>query len=79
MSAPRRKAPLENLPPIGLRREEAAAHIRIGETKFDEMVRDGRMPKPRRIDSATVWDRLDVERKFRELPYDEQPEEEIIL
>lgn len=51
-----------SLPPRGLRREEAAAYIGVSPTLFDEMVSDGRMPKPKRINARTVWDirRLDL-------------------
>jgi predicted DNA-binding transcriptional regulator AlpA len=46
----------------GLRREQAARYIGIGPTKFDQLVDDGRMPKPIRIDGRRVWDsrQLDV-------------------
>ena len=46
----------------GLRREEAARYIGISPTKFDQLVADGRMPKPVRIDGCVIWDisRLDV-------------------
>jgi predicted DNA-binding transcriptional regulator AlpA len=40
----------------GLRRSEAAAYVGVGETKFDELVADGRMPKPFRIDACVLWD-----------------------
>ena len=33
----------------GLNRAEAADYIGIGTTKFDALVQDGRMPKPKRI------------------------------
>lgn len=57
-------------PPRGLRRDEAAAYVRISATKFDEMVGDGRMPTARRIDSAKVWDRLELDLYFDRLPKD---------
>lgn len=43
-------------PRRGLRREEAALYVGVGTTKFDEMVGDGRMPKPVRIDGCVVYD-----------------------
>lgn len=55
-------------PPRGLGREEAARYIGVGTTKFDEMVGDGRMPKPRRIDGRMVWDRLQLDACFTDLP-----------
>jgi excisionase family DNA binding protein len=29
-------------------RDEAARYVGVGATKFDEMVQDGRMPRPKR-------------------------------
>lgn len=55
-------------PPRGLCREEAARYIGIGTTKFDEMVKDGRMPKPKRVDGRTVWDRIALDASFTDLP-----------
>ena len=39
-----------------LRREDAAFYLDISPTKFDQMVADGRMPKPLRIDGCVRWD-----------------------
>lgn len=55
-------------PPRGLCREEAARYIGVGTTKFDEMVKDGRMPKPKRVDGRTVWDRVALDISFTDLP-----------
>lgn len=49
-------------------RVEAARYIGVGATKFDEMVSDGRMPRPRRIDGRVVWDRLKIDAAFSDLP-----------
>lgn len=38
-----------SLPPRGLSRAQAAAYIGVSPSLFDEMVQDGRMPKPTRI------------------------------
>lgn len=64
-----------SLPPIGLSRETAAAYIDVSPTKFDEMVRDGRMPKPKHIDSRRVWSRTAIEKKFAALPGDDDDNE----
>jgi predicted DNA-binding transcriptional regulator AlpA len=56
--------------PRGLAREEAARYVGIGATKFDEMVKDGRMPKPKRIDGRVVWDRVKLDAFFTDLPDD---------
>lgn len=45
-------------------REAAARYVGLGTTKFDQMVTDGRMPKPKRIDSRVVWDRLLLDAAF---------------
>ena len=60
-----------SLPPRGLSREVAAALISVGVSKFDQMVGDGRMPAPKRIDGRKVWDRLAVEAAFSALPEDD--------
>jgi predicted DNA-binding transcriptional regulator AlpA len=49
------------VPRRGLSRTEAAVYIGIGTTKFDEMVADGRMPKPFRIDGRVLWDIYDLD------------------
>ncbi len=56
--------------PRGLSREEAARYVGVGSTKFDEMVKDGRMPKPKRVDGRTVWDRIALDAAFTDLPDD---------
>lgn len=56
------------LAPIGLSREEAAAFIGVGASKFDQMVDDGRMPKPKVVDGRRVWSRLSVAKAFAALP-----------
>jgi len=63
--------------PRGLRREEAAEYIGVGTSKFDEMVADGRMPKPKRIDGRVVWDRHQVDLAFEALPDGNERAEDI--
>jgi predicted DNA-binding transcriptional regulator AlpA len=48
-----------SLPPRGLSRVQAAAYIGVSPSLFDAMVKDGRMPKPTRINTRAVWDRHD--------------------
>ena len=60
-----------SLAPRGLSRMQAAAYIGVSMTLFDEMVRDGRMPKPMRINKRTVWDRVKVDEAFAALSDDE--------
>lgn len=58
--------------PRGLRRESAAAYVGVSASKFDEWVNDGRMPKPKRVDGCTIWDRRALDEAFDELPSDSQ-------
>lgn len=53
-----------SLPPRGLSRVQAAAYIGVSPTLFDEMVKDGRMPQPKRINARSVWDRLELDEAF---------------
>ncbi len=48
----------------GLSRYQAAEYVGIGTSKFDLMVRDGRMLLPKRIDDRCVWDRRHIDRAF---------------
>jgi len=59
-----------SLAPRGLSRVQAAEYVGIGTTKFDELVNDGRMPKPKRIDGRTVWDRIQLDEAFAALDDD---------
>lgn len=60
-----------SLPPRGLSRGEAAAYLGVSATLFDAMVRDGRMPQPKRINARCVWDRAKIDRAFEAIPGDE--------
>ena len=55
-------------PPRGMSRTEAAAYIGVSPSLFDEMVKDGRMPGPKRINSRNVWDRFALDDAFEALP-----------
>jgi predicted DNA-binding transcriptional regulator AlpA len=54
--------------PRGLSRSEAAAYIGVSASLFDEMVKDGRMPGPKRVNSRVIWDRRQLDEAFEELP-----------
>ena len=56
--------------PRGLSRESAARYIGVGTSKFDELVSSGRMPKPKKIDGRVIWDRLQLDAAFSDLPDD---------
>jgi predicted DNA-binding transcriptional regulator AlpA len=55
-------------PPRGLSREHAARYLGIGTTLFDEMVADRRMPRPKKINNRSVWDRVSLDMAFENLP-----------
>lgn len=52
---PRQAALPPTLPPRLVSREAAAAYVCVSPNKFDELVKDGRMPRPRRIDARKAW------------------------
>lgn len=60
----------QSQPRRGLRREEAAAYLGFSARKFDELIADGRMPKPKRIDGVVVWDIHRLDHAFDALPDD---------
>lgn len=58
------------LPKRGLSRAEAAFYIGVGTSKFDELVKDGRMPLPIQIDRRVIWDCRKLDLAFEELSSD---------
>ncbi|MBH5372961.1 hypothetical protein HZZ16_33655 [Bradyrhizobium sp. CNPSo 4016] len=68
MTSNRTKIDTLAYPPRGLSRDEAARYIGVSTTKFDQMVADGRMPRPKRVDGRVIWDRLRIEAAFTDLP-----------
>lgn len=56
------------IPRRGLSRIEAAIYIGVSPSKFDQMVDDGRAPRPRLIDSRKVWDVIELDLTFDDLP-----------
>jgi predicted DNA-binding transcriptional regulator AlpA len=62
---------LPNLPVVfGLPEPEAAASMGVSVSKFRELVRDGRMPRPRRIDGRIVFDVDELRAAFKALPHE---------
>ena len=57
--------------PRGLNRVAAAAYIGVGVTKFDQLVEDRRMPKPKRIDGRVLWCVRALDAAWDALPSDE--------
>jgi predicted DNA-binding transcriptional regulator AlpA len=66
-----RSTALSHLRPIprrGLSRVESAIYVGVSPTLFDQMVKDGRMPTPKRINGRVVWDLLALDEAFEALP-----------
>lgn len=63
-----------SLPPRGLSRDIASQYIGVSVGKFDQLVSDGRMPAPKRIDGRKLWDRDALDRAFWALPDDGSPD-----
>jgi predicted DNA-binding transcriptional regulator AlpA len=55
-------------PRRGLSRVESALYVGVSATLFDEMVKDGRMPTPKRINGRVVWDIRALDEAFEALP-----------
>lgn len=55
------------LSPRGLSRAQAATYVGVSVGLFDEMVNDGRMPRPLRINRRKIWHRLQIDDAFDEL------------
>jgi hypothetical protein len=71
----------DTLSPRLINRDAAADYVGVGVTKFDEMVADGRMPRPKRIDHRKLWCVRALDTAADALP-DEQPNKplrEIVL
>jgi hypothetical protein len=56
------------IPRRGLSRQEAAMYLGVSAHKFDQMVIDGRMPGPKRIDARKIWDVHELDLAFDALP-----------
>ncbi len=59
-----------SLAPRGLSRVQSAFYINTSPTLFDELVADGRMPPPKRVNSRKIWDRVMLDEAFAALPDD---------
>ena len=58
----------QRVEPRGLSRAEAATYVGVSPSMFDAMVKDGRMPPPKEINSRRVWDRRALDAAFDDLP-----------
>jgi hypothetical protein len=70
LRSPRHCALPPTLSPRLISREAAAAYVCVSPNKFDEMVRDGRMPRARRIDARKVWCVRELDGAADNLPID---------
>jgi predicted DNA-binding transcriptional regulator AlpA len=59
--------PDATMPRRALSHVEAARYVGIGTTKFDEMIKDGRMPRPVPIDGRVLWDIRDLDAAWENL------------
>ncbi|MCW2273313.1 hypothetical protein GJ654_04275 [Rhodoblastus acidophilus] len=59
-----------SLAPRLIRLEAAAEYVSLSTTKFLELVKEGRAPRPRQIDRRKAWDVRDLDRFAEALPYD---------
>ena len=64
-----------SLPPRGINREGAAAYIGVSPSRFDDLVRDGRMPGPKIVDRRRIWDVRALDLAFSALPEDDAAED----
>jgi predicted DNA-binding transcriptional regulator AlpA len=51
----------------GLNRQQAAHYIGITASLFDDLIEEGRLPKPIRIKRRTVWDIRQLDEAFDDL------------
>jgi excisionase family DNA binding protein len=55
-------------PRRGLRLPEAAAYIGVGVTTFKRLLDERRMPAPKAVLGVRVWDIVDLDAAFDDLP-----------
>lgn len=63
--------------PRGLSRRQAAEYVGISPSKFDAMIKNGIMPKPKIIGTRRVWDKWRLDEAFSELPGDECRDDDV--
>jgi predicted DNA-binding transcriptional regulator AlpA len=57
------------LPPRLINRDAAAAYVNVGTTTFDEMVKAGKMPRPRQLTGKRqAWDVRQLDAAVDHLP-----------
>ncbi len=63
-----RKLHIRTYPTRGRSLEEAAAHVGVGKTKFEEMVAQADMPEPHVHGGRCIWDVYELDDAFERLP-----------
>ena len=58
-------------PPRAFRADRAAAYLAMGKSKFLELVDEGRLPRPVRIDGIVSWDRLELDEAYERMKREE--------
>jgi predicted DNA-binding transcriptional regulator AlpA len=61
------RQPTNQIAPRGLRLPDAAAYVGMGQTKFMELVKAGRLPNSTKIDNVTLWDKKALDRALDEI------------
>ena len=64
-----------SLAPRGLSRVMSAGYINVSGGLWDEMVEDGRMPKPKLVNGRKIWDRYAIDEAFATLGEEETDNE----
>jgi hypothetical protein len=60
----RKSALPPSLAPRGLSRVVAAEYVGVSPSLFDQLVKEGVMPKPKRVRTRVLWDRLALDAAF---------------
>jgi len=63
-----------NYPPRGLRSPRAAAYVGVSEREFLNLVKEGVMPKPKRVKGMNIWDRFEIDAAFECLKHEDGPQ-----
>ena len=61
------------LSPRLVARADAAYYVGVGTTLFDDLVRQGMMPRPKAIGSRRLWDLRELDKTIDELPEAGEP------
>jgi len=60
-------------PPRAMRAERAAAYLAMSTSKFLQLVEEGRLPQPIRIDGIVSWDRFELDAAYDNFKDDNPP------